>query len=212
MTIGIFKIQKKYIAFFTIVPFLLVSSFVKVPCPVCQSTGDVSNTGMYLVTVEDLQVTTGGVYLAWCGMYRVYITDISIEVLNSSGKDVNGYLSLVLFDYTTGNILDNQYVVVNIPAHKQVNAVYSVYFQVNVDDPDTVKVDARPVIENVPDKACNGTGVVNMNAWPVWAAMKGSILESQHETISEPSFIPIFLPPEDWEDPYAYPVAAEDYE
>ena len=212
MKIFKFKIQKKYIAFFTIVPFLLASSFIKVPCPVCQATGDVSNTGMYLVTVENLEATTGGVYLAWCGMYRVYITDISVELLNSSSKDVNGYLSLVLFDYTTGHVLDNQYVVVNIPAHKQINAIYNVYFQVNVDDPDTVKVDARPVIETVPDKACNGTGVVSMNTWPLWEAVKESIIEAQQETITEPSFIPIFLPPEDWEDPYAYPVQVEDYE
>jgi len=213
VNIGRFRLQKKYLAFFTVVPLLFISAFVEVPCPVCQATGNVSNSGMYLVTVEKLEAETSGIYLAWCGMYRVYITDINVELLNSSDKDVNGYLSLVLSDYTKGSVLDNQYVVVNIPAKNRLNASYSVYFQVSVDDPQTVKIDARPVIENVPDRACDGTGVVTANEWPLWAVMKTSIIEAHEETVTEPQFIPIFLPPEDWDDPYAYPeIEVEEYE
>ena len=205
-----FKLQKKHVAFFTIVPLLVATAFIKVPCPVCRATGGIESSNMRWVSTSDIKATSGGVYLAFCGVYRIYITDISLTLLNNSAEDANGYLSLILLDYTTGQVLDNQYVVVNVPANKQVNIVHNIFFQTNVDDPQTVKVNAKVVASNIPDKACNGTGYVTMNAWPLFTAMKNRVTGAQQVSVVDPVFQPFFLPPEDWDVPFAYDMEVYD--
>ncbi len=205
-----FRFQKKYIAFFTVIPVLLLSALIRVPCPVCEGAGYVSSTGMRWVSINDIKATTGGVYLAFCGVYRIYITDISLELQNNSDTDANGQLSLILVDYKNGNVLDNQYVAVSVPAHMQTNAVYTVYFQTNVDDPQTVKVTAKVVSGDVADKACNGSGKVPLNSWPVYSSTKDRLLKSQEQAVVVPAFQPIFIPPEDWDANSAYEMEVYD--
>jgi hypothetical protein len=204
------RISKGYIVFFVIVILMLATAYIEVPCPVCQATGDIENSNMAWVSINDIKATSGGVYLAFCGVYRIYITDISLTLFNNSERDANGYLSLILLDYTTGRVLDNQYVVVNVPARKQVNAVYNIFFQTNVDDPQTVKVAAKAVSSKIADKACNGTGYVKMNSWPLYVVMKDKITQAQQVSVVEPVFQPFFLPPEDWDVPYAYDMEVYD--
>jgi hypothetical protein len=205
-----FRFQKKYIAFFTIVPVLLMSALIHAPCPVCQGRGSVSSTGMRWVSINDIKATTGGVYLAFCGTYRIYITDISLELQNNGETDANGQLSLILVDYRNGNVLDNQYVGVSVPAKMQTNAVYTVYFQTNVDDPQTVKVTAKVVNGDIPDKVCNGTGKIPMNSWPVYSSTRDRLLKSQEQAVVTPAFMPVFIPPEDWDANSAYDMEVYD--
>jgi len=96
------RISKGYIVFFVIVILMLATAYIEVPCPVCQATGDVENSNMAWVSINDIKATSGGVYLAFCGVYRIYITDISLTTFNNSERDANGYLSLILLDYTDG--------------------------------------------------------------------------------------------------------------
>ncbi len=208
--LGKIKLQKKAVAFFTVVPLLVLSALIQVPCPVCQATGDVSATGMRWVSINDVKATSGGVYLAFCGVYRIYITDITLTLQNNGQDDAGGYLSLALVDYKNGQVLDNQYVLVDVPAGKQVSAVYNIFFQTNVDDPQTVKVNAKVVSGDVPDKACNGTGRVPLNSWPIYMAMKNRLIKAQEQTVLAPVFQPFFMPPEDWDVPYAYDMEVYD--
>jgi hypothetical protein len=205
-----FKIQKKYFAFFTIVPLLIASAIIKVPCPVSEATGYISPNGMRWVSISDIQATSGGVYLAFCGIYRIYPTDITITLSNNGEDDASGYLSLSLVNWVDGQVLDSQYVVVHIPAGKQVSSIYNIFFQTNVDDPQTVKVNAKIVGSDIICKACNGTGKVTLNSWPFYSIMKDRIIQADQQTELTDVFQPFFLPPEDWDVPYQYDMEVYD--
>lgn len=205
------RFQKKFFAFFTVIPLMVASALVQTPCPVCQATGDISTNNMRWVSVTDLKATTGGVYLAFCSVYRVYPTDVTVTLVNHSDEDATGYINLVLVDYKSGTILSNHYVVATVPARKQVQAIYNVFFQTYVDDPLTVKIDARVVNGEVPCKACDGTGTVALNSMPFFNAMKNSMLNAEEQTELTPPFQPLFIPPEDWDVPYAYDLDVYDY-
>jgi len=204
------KLQKKFIAFFTVVPLLLLSSLIKVPCPIDGGTGIISSNGMKWVSITNIEATATGVYLAFCGVYRIYPTDVTLTLQNNGDTDASGQLSLILVDYKTGKVLNNQYVGVSVPAHMQTNAIYNVYFQTNVDDPTTVKVNAKVVGGDIEDTVCNGTGKVPLNFWPFYNQMKTTLLANQQQTVSTPAFIPYFLPPEDWDVPNAYEMEVYD--
>ena len=205
------RFQKKFLAFFTMVPLLVVSAVVQIPCPVCQATGDISTSNMRWVSVSNIKASTGGVYLALCSVYRVYPTDVTIALTNYSTEDAAGYVNLVLVDYKSGHVLSNQYVLAYVPAGKQIEAVYNVYFQTNVDDPLTVRVEARVMSGEVPCKACDGKGKVSLNSAPFFNAMKDRLIKAEAQTELAMPFQPLFIPPEDWDVPYAYDLEVYDY-
>ncbi len=190
---GRLRVQKKYFAFFAVVPLLLVSALIRLPCPVCGGTGTISSTGMGGVSVTALQATATGVYLAVCGTYRVYMTDVNITLQNDGQVDGNGYVSLILIDYKNGQVLDSQDVQVQVPANMQVNTAYTIFFQVNVDDPQTVKVNAKVVTGKVKDKACGGSGRVALNSYFVFDSMKERFMQAQLQSEVTPAFQPFFL-------------------
>ena len=81
----IFKLQKKHLAFFTIVPLLLTTAVIRVPCPVCEGKGTVSNTGMNTVRVIDVASTIKDVYVMdTCLNYRIYNVDVKVTLQNDS--------------------------------------------------------------------------------------------------------------------------------
>jgi hypothetical protein len=205
-----FKMQKKFFAFFTVVPLLVASALIKVPCPVCEATGEVATSDMRWVSITDIQATSGGVYLAFCGVYRIYPTDITIELMNNGEEDASGYLLLSIVDYTKGQMLDGQYVMVNVPAGKQISAIYNIFFQTNVDDPTTVKVNAKVVAGEIVCKACGGEKKVSLNSLPLFSAMKDRMLKAEQTTEVKDVFQPFFLPPEDWDVPYQYEMEVYD--
>ncbi|MCL2149767.1 MAG: hypothetical protein FWH51_03915 [Dehalococcoidia bacterium] len=206
-----FKFQKKFFAFFTVVPLLMASAVMQAPCPVCQSTGDISTGNMRWVSITDIKATTGGIYLALCSVFRVYPTDITLTLTNHSDDDATGYINLVLVDYQNGLVISHQYVLVTVPANKRVEAVYNVYFQTYVDDPLSVKVDARVVTGEIPCKACDGTGKVALNSAPFLTAMKDHLTKAEAQIEYAVPFQPLFIAPEDWDVPYAYDMEVYDY-
>src|SRR5512137_2304011 len=112
------KLQKKHLAFFTIVPLLLTTALLKVPCPVCEGKGTVSNTGMNNVRVIDVASTIQDIYVMdTCLNYRIYEVDVTVTLQNDSSKQgARGFVRLVLIDNTRGKMLDDQIVVAEVPA------------------------------------------------------------------------------------------------
>src|SRR5450759_58186 len=106
-----FKVQKKYLAFGVIVPMLLATAFIKVPCPVCKGTGNISSTGMENVTIVSESFTlktTGDVH--GCVEYRAYVYDVVLTLKNASiDKDAVGYVMLGLVDSNDSKLLATQY-------------------------------------------------------------------------------------------------------
>jgi len=176
-----FKIQKKFLAFFGVVPLLLATALIQVPCPVCGGTGYVSSTGMAEVSILSMSSTQQSVFMVGCNTYRVYNTDVTMTLQNKGKDNANGYVSLYLIDFKTSKILDTQFAIVSVPAETVTTTTVTVYFHVvAVDDPQqATNVTATVLDGNVPCKACNGTGKVALNAWPLYNGIKDSFKQTQ---------------------------------
>jgi hypothetical protein len=187
------KLQKKHIAFFTLVPILAATAFIQVPCPVCHGTGLVSSTGMNNVQVTDYHVTELTRFMAGCDSYRVYQYEITATLENHSDQDAAGYISFILLNDKASQILDTQYGVAEVGAHSVVESTFTAYFQINVtvDMPKTTSVAIKVLDGNVADKACEGTGKVAINSWPVINSMKDHFNETQR--ISKPAIPPLWV-------------------
>jgi len=183
---SIFRYQKKYIAFFTIVSLLCVFAFIKGECPICEGTGSISSTGMDRVVIRSTDFSLQTVSLIeGCFYYRVYFYDVVMTLQNHSELgDAAGYIRLGLIDYTTGKIITTQYSMVEVPAGTQVENSFSVVFAVNIDSPTSTIVTAEVVTSNVPCKACNGTGRVALNYLPLLDSMKKTFTEVQRLAVT----------------------------
>ena len=182
-------IHKKHIAFFTIIPLLVATALIKVPCPVCDGTGTISNTGMGAVDVVSVRANATDIYLVeGCFNYRVYEYDVYLTLRNNSpDQDADGFVRLVLIDQIRGQILDDQIVVVQVPALSGMESTHSVVFLTLIDDPQQVRVDAQELRNEVPDQVCEGTGKVALNYLPFYKATMDRLVAVQRiETIYKP--------------------------
>ena len=69
----IFGMQKKQIAFFGITGILIVSTFIKVPCPVCDGTGSVATSShMDQLFFSNLQTELKFLNPDFCIGYTMY--------------------------------------------------------------------------------------------------------------------------------------------
>jgi hypothetical protein len=162
--------QKKYIAFFTVVPLLLTTALVRVPCPVCHGTGTISNTGMGQVELFGITSNIKSMYVVeGCFNYRIYEVDVTVTLQNNGDdQDAKGFVRLALIDDKQGKMLDDQIVVAEVPMLTRIETTYSVVFLTLIDDPLGARVDARVLSGEVPDQVCGGSGSVSLNSWPFY--------------------------------------------
>ena len=169
---------KKYLAFFTLVPALLAVSLVQMQCPICNGSGVVDITpGMEKVHIMQITSDQRLSVQNICEMYTLFQYDVTVRLTNSGHTDVNGWLKVVLRDYSTSRMLDRQYVTVDVAAQSTVDANFKVWFRTGIDVPITIEVNAEPVVDNIPDDACNGTGKMPYNLWLIVSKLKGNLLE-----------------------------------
>ena len=187
-----FKFQKKYFAFFTIVPLLLVTALIRVPCPVCDGTGSISSTGMDKVTIIKTQSSIVSVgQVEGCLNYRIYRYNVVVDMLNAGALDALGYVRVGLVDYVTSRIMSTQYYQVYAPGNTQSTNAFQAVFTVALDSPTTTAVQAETVPAAVKCKTCSGTGKVAINYLPLAQALKKSILESQQVAVSPYFALPV---------------------
>jgi len=197
--LNIFRFKKKYFAFLTIVPLLAITAMITVPCPVCDGTGIVNslpNTEMVsILEIDTDQLLGSGVP---CGAYIVYKYDVAIKLLNEGTENAEGWLEIRLINTNLkegNNILDTQYVQINIPAEAVVNNEYVVSFGTVMVFQEGLEVQAEVVEGNVPDLICDGTGSISLNTWPLINGFKEHFAEVVQET--QPYNPPQFI---DWEE------------
>ena len=194
-----FRSNKKYFAFLAIVPLLAVTAVISVPCPVCNGTGVVNslpNTEMVsILEIDSEQLLGSGVP---CGAYIVYKYDVAIKLLNESLENAEGWLEILLINTNLeegNNILDRQYVQINIPAEVVVTNEYIVSFGTVLVFQEGLEVRAEVVVGNVPDLICDGTGSISVNTWPLINGFKEHFSEVVQE--AQPYNPPEFI---DWEE------------
>ncbi len=169
-----FHFQKKYLAFFMVMPLLLITSFVQVNCPVCGGTGVVTNSlGMEKVRIISIESEEIGTMYHACGMFIMYGYDVKITLENQGDQDAAGWLKLVLIDFLKGTPEDNEYTIVKVPAKSSWEYQFRVWFQSNHDQKRVTEVKAAILTGEVPDETCAGTGKVALNRYPVVNRLKG---------------------------------------
>jgi len=168
-----FKFQKKYFTFFTVVPLLLITTFVGVDCPVCDGTGIVSNSlGMEKVKIVEMESEEIGSFYHACGMFIMYGYEVKITLENKGNQDAVGWLKMVLIDFVEGTPEDNQYTLVEVPAGSIWEYEFKMWFQSNHDKKRVTEVKAAVLTGEVPDETCNGTGKIALNQYPLISNLK----------------------------------------
>lgn len=191
--------NKKYFVFLAIVPLLAVTAVVSVPCPVCNGTGVVNslpNTEMVsILEIDSEQLLGSGVP---CGAYIVYKYSVTIKLLNEGQENAEGWLEILLVNTNKevgSNLLDTQYVQINIPAEAVAVNEYTVSFGTVLVFQEGLEIRAEVVVGNVPDIICDGTGKISLNTWPLINGFKKYFTEVVQET--QPYNPPQFI---DWEE------------
>lgn len=172
------KYKKKYILFFTLVPLLTILSLISRPCPICDGTGEVDilpgMENVHILNVTGDQVTT---VQNVCEMFTLFQYNVTIRLTNTSHENIDGWLKLVLRDYSNSTMLDRQYVKVLVPAEVTSDVYFNVWFRSGLDVPTTIEVHAEQVTDKIIDEACNGTGRLPLNMWFLVDSLKGKIQE-----------------------------------
>jgi hypothetical protein len=190
------RFGKKYIAFLTIVPLLVVTAMINVECPVCGGTGSVvslpamENVEILSMESKEIEITRDA-----CGTYMIYRYDVSFSVFNDGKEDAEGWLKLNLRELIHGNILDTQFVAIIVPGETIYNVTYNVWFGTGLDVSEKTQVEAEVVIGDVPCSVSNGTGKISLNTFLLVNSLKDTYNKIVKEEVQ-------YNPPEDidWED------------
>ena len=190
----VFGMPKKYIAFFGITGIMLVTAFIKVPCPVCDGTGTISTSvNMDHVFYSNLQTDLKFLNPDFCMGYTLYEYGVNVTLTNDGSEDATGWISLLLKGTLKGNGLDTRYVGVAVPAKKTVVDSFIVWFQTPYDATQDVYIDPGIDQGAVKCLTCSGTGKVPLNVWFMANGIKSSLARiTKVETTFEPPPVPQF--------------------
>jgi hypothetical protein len=188
-------LNKKHIAFFTVTPLLLLTSAISSECPVCSGSGQLSSTpGMR--SVEILSSASKELLISRdvCTSYVVYAYTISLTLRNNGTSATNGYVKAVLKEYSTGKVLDSQYLPVNVPELSTVEDKYDIAFKAGLDQPTAAKVETMIEYGDFACKVCSGDGKIAIGSWLLARALEKNYQEVvRFEHIYTP---PAYNPPD----------------
>jgi hypothetical protein len=192
------KLSLKYIAFFTVVPVLIITAWVNVECPICEGSGSiVSMPAMENIEILDMQSEEIETARDACGVYLVYNYNVSFSLFNGGKEDAEGWLKMNLRELVHNNILDTQYVAINIPGETLYNVTYNIWFGSGLELSEKTIVEGEVVIGEMPDLVCDGKGNISLNSFLLVNGLKESFNRIVKEEVE-------FRPPTqiDWSDYY----------
>ena len=177
--------QKKYIAFLTLVPILLLTAVIQMDCPVCDGTGYVLGApGMEDVSLVDIDYDQRYVNrdMNMCGMFVMYLYDVTLSVVNKGLEDTWGYVKLTLVDLVEGQVVGSEYVILAVPGNTSLDVSFVVWFR-SLEDFYLLrdKVTAEIVLDEVSDMTCSGKGRLALNTWLVVIVLEDSLVELGRE-------------------------------
>jgi hypothetical protein len=198
-----YLLQKKYIAFFTIVPLLALSAIIPVPCPVCQGTGIMNSMPeMEHVKVIDIDYSERFHITDICETYILYIYDMTLKVVNEGTTDAKGWVQLILRETAKGRVMDRQYVEVEIAELNTADISFTVYFKSGFDESGGTEVHAEVLTGEVIDDTCSGTGHITLHTWFITSVLTDNFEEiARDKEYRLPNPNPGFVPEgEDWDE------------
>jgi hypothetical protein len=174
-------IKPTFVAFFTLVPVLLLTALIKVPCPACGGGGQVNGTpGMENVRVLDLKYAEAERVQDACGVYTVWRYSIKLQLLNEGNEEAVGWIKVDMIDTTQAegsNIVDTQYIKVDVPVQAILSSDFNVVFGTGLDQPGWIVLRAEALRGKVPCVACAGKGKIALNALPFVSSLSSYLRE-----------------------------------
>jgi hypothetical protein len=180
-----FKLQKKYLAFGIIVPVLLATAFINVPCPVCQGTGEISTTGMKDVTIVSYTFSLKtSKDIVGCVSYRLFVYDVVMTLKNVSPDiDAQGYILMGLVDAKTSLLLASQPRVVVVPKDTQYTLAFSITFTTSLESSTDTTLTGKTIDTPIKCPVCGGTGKLALNRLPVVNLLNKSFMTGQQVSL-----------------------------
>ncbi len=158
--------QKKYIAFFTVVPLVFTVSMVKLDCPIDGGTGYLqAMPGMENVQITDSEFDEKYVVREVCGAYTAYKFDIVLSLENTGTENAEGWVKLILKDIKKGTVMDIQYMAIEIPANSAIESTYVMWFQTGLYEVGRTEVVPEVVTDQIACAISEGTGKLALNTW-----------------------------------------------
>jgi hypothetical protein len=188
------RFQKKHVAFFTVVPLLLVTAMVNVDCPIDGGDGLVtSGWNMEQVRIVDIYSEEKSTVIPTCDFFLMYEYDVTLTLSNDAIDEAVGWIKLVLVDFKEGKPLAEQYTVVEVPGQTTLDISYNLWFSTQLDSPLRTEVKAEVITGEIECAISDGTGKIPLNSWPVV-----NNLESKMEELARVERP--FAPPMQWYD------------
>ena len=179
------RINLKKIAFFTVIPILSLTAFIKVPCPVCAGNGTVEDaSNMESVRVVSFQNRILDSVQDACTGYIVTKAVPVIILQNISDNEASGWLAVTLYNTGTNEDLTVQNLKVQVKGKASTtidaNIVFAYY---SADIPaESLSLKVKPLIGAVEDITCKGTGRVTMNQYYLAKTFKDKLSTFVQET------------------------------
>jgi hypothetical protein len=180
-----FSIQKKYFAFFMVVPLLTLTAMIKIDCPVCGGDGVISSApAMENVTLTDIESREIDTIRDACTNFLMFNYDVEISLTNEGDEDAVGFVKMILLDFTEGKVLGTQYTVVEVPGKTTLDVSYNLWFETGLDEKLKTVVNAVVITGEVPCITSNGTGKISLNSLPLVSQLKNSFQEISRDVKS----------------------------
>jgi len=129
-----------------------------------------------------------------CELFIAYKYNIILILKNNGSEDAEGYIKLVLKDFSEGRVMDIQYLSTAIPGESTIEATYTVWFGTGLDVPGRTDVFAEVITGEIPDETCDGSGKVSANTWLLVNGFKDKFREEVR--IHQEYKPPVWYPPE----------------
>jgi len=159
-----YRLQKKFVVFFTVVPLLTITAMVQVDCPVCEGRGTISGSrGMENVRITEFDSRARHVMKDACIDWVTYLYDVTLSLQNEGADAAQGWIKLVLMDTREDKIMSIRFLSVEVPAQIKQRNAYLIYFGSDTYEQLRTEVYAEVIIGEITDITCNGTGKVSLN-------------------------------------------------
>ncbi len=170
--------------FLAVVPLLLATALIRVPCPVCHGVGTISESqnmdDIYIMSVDSMIF---GYTKDACSMYVLVKSRPQVYVSNRGEEVAKGWLKMDLIDIRTEQVLAVQFLAIEVSANSFSILNYPLAFgYYSAEDPGDMDIKASILNDNAPDIACDGHGTVPLNAYPLINAFKERLVQEVTES------------------------------
>jgi len=165
--------------FLAIAPLLLATAIFRIDCPVCFGKGSVEGAkNMDTVRIVAVEPRILDSLQDACTGYIVTKARPHITAFNMGFEDSEGWLTVMLVNTDSGEILAEQYLPIAISTETTVvldSLVIFAFYSADI-PPKHLDLKIETLTGSVPDTTCNGSGKVGLNSYFLASAFRSKLM------------------------------------